>query len=93
MQIQTARELAAVVRARRKKMNWTQMDLAKSTGTGRDWVIDLEKGKATLELGLVLRMLRVLGLAIHLEPVQEPRQNSGIDLNDLLDETQDHPLP
>lgn len=85
MQIHSARELAAVVRSRRKELKWSQARLAEETGVGRDWIVGFEKGKATVELGLVLRTLKTLRLAIRLEPVNNaPDDDDGISLGDLL---------
>lgn len=67
MKIRSIRELAAVARDRRKKLGWSQAHTATQAGVGRDWLIGFEKAKATVELGMVLRLLRVLGLAIHLD--------------------------
>lgn len=86
MQIKAVRELAAVIRSRRKELGWSQTRLAQDAGVGRDWIIRLEQGKASVELGLVLRTLKVLRLAIHLDPLPEA-SNDGIDLNDVLGET------
>jgi len=64
MKIISARDIAALVKQERKKLGWTQAELAMRSGVSRDWVIALEKGKPTLELGLVLRALKALGLSL-----------------------------
>ena len=87
MQIHAARELAAVVRSRRKELGWSQTLLAEEAGVGRDWIIGFEQGKASVELGLVLRTLKALRLAIHLERVDDISGDDGINLGDLLGET------
>jgi DNA-binding XRE family transcriptional regulator len=40
--------------------------LAEETGTSRDWVIEFEKAKSTVELGLALRVCKALGLTLQL---------------------------
>ncbi|WP_367871815.1 type II toxin-antitoxin system Y4mF family antitoxin [Luteolibacter sp. Populi] len=88
MEVQTVRELAALVRSRRKQLGMSQMDLATSAGVGRQWIIDLEKGKSTVELRLVLHTLRALGLVLAVDPASAPAPakpgDHGIDLNRLL---------
>ncbi len=67
MQVRTAREIAALVRQRRRQLGWSQVRLAGETGTSRTWVIEFEKGKSTVELGLALRVFKALGLGLRLE--------------------------
>lgn len=67
MQVRTAREITALVRQRRRELGWSQVRLAKETGTSRTWVIGFEQAKATVELGLALRVFKVLGLSLRLE--------------------------
>ena len=52
----------ATVRERRKGMRMSQEDLALVSGVGRRFVIDLEAGKATCELGLALVVANAVGL-------------------------------
>ena len=84
MQIRSMRELAAIVPAERKRLGLNQAKLAEKAGVGRDWIIGLEKGKSTIEFGLVLRTLKALGLSIRLEPSSRPSSATAIDHNDLL---------
>lgn len=67
MQIRTATELGALVRDRRQAAAWSQAALASRAGVSRRWLAALEGGKASSELGLVLRTLDALGLAISIE--------------------------
>jgi len=64
MQVRSARDIAALVRQRRRQLGWSQARLAEETGTSRDWVIEFEKAKSTVELGLALRACKVLGLTL-----------------------------
>jgi HTH-type transcriptional regulator / antitoxin HipB len=56
--------IGALTRAVRKRMGVTQRDLALTAGTGLRFIIDLEKGKATCQLGKVLTVLQTLGIKI-----------------------------
>ena len=62
--LRTASELGALVRARRKALGTTQVELAALADVGPRFVVELERGKATLELGKVLRVLDRLGLQL-----------------------------
>lgn len=64
MKIISVRDIAVLVKQERKKCGWTQAELAMRSGVSRDWVIALEKGKPTLELGLVLRTVKALHIRI-----------------------------
>ena len=44
----------------------TQEDLALTSGTGVRFIVDLEKGKPTCEIGKVLDVLRTLGIRVDL---------------------------
>ncbi len=49
---------------RRKQLKITQKDLAMACGTGLRFIVDLEKGKPTCQIGKTLQVLQSLGLAI-----------------------------
>ena len=62
----TVQEVGKIVRASRKRLGVTQKDLALTSGTGLRFVIDLEKGKETCQIGKVLTVLQTLGIQIAL---------------------------
>lgn len=64
MIIRNAKELGLLVRDRRAQRSLTQAELAKAVGASRKWVVDLEGGKRTLDLSLVLRALNALGMEL-----------------------------
>ena len=64
----TVQEVGKIVRASRKRLGVTQKDLALTSGTGLRFVIDLEKGKETCQIGKVLTVLQTLGIQIALTP-------------------------
>lgn len=55
-------QLGAAIRARRKQLKVTQKNLAMTCGTGLRFIIDLEKGKPTCQIGKILQVLKALGL-------------------------------
>jgi len=62
MKISHPEELGSLIQARRKRLKVTQKELAMTCGTGLRFIVDLEKGKATCQIGKVLQVLRILGL-------------------------------
>ena len=56
----------------RRGLKIRQADLALRAGVSRQWIVALEQGKPTLEVGLVLRTLETLGLAVHVTPLDPP---------------------
>jgi HTH-type transcriptional regulator / antitoxin HipB len=62
----TPKQLGDLVRETRKLLGVTQRDLALTSGTGLRFVIDLEKGKPTCQLGKALTVLNTLGIKITL---------------------------
>lgn len=64
----TPEYIGELVRLTRKSMGVTQKDLALTSGTGLRFIIDLEKGKPTCQLGKVLNVLQTLGIKLTLTP-------------------------
>jgi y4mF family transcriptional regulator len=64
----TPQQIGALIRATRKNLGVTQKDLALTSGTGLRFIIDLEKGKETCEIGKVLTVLHTLGIKLTLTP-------------------------
>ncbi|MBI5528663.1 MAG: helix-turn-helix transcriptional regulator [Deltaproteobacteria bacterium] len=64
MEITTAEQLGATVRGRRRQLKVTQKDLAMTSGTGLRFVVDLERGKPTCQIGKILQVLQALGLVV-----------------------------
>ena len=56
--------LAAAVHFHRKKGRLTQAELAKLAGVGKTVVFDIEKGKATIQLNTLLKVLHVLNISM-----------------------------
>jgi HTH-type transcriptional regulator/antitoxin HipB len=64
----TSQQIGRTIRDTRKKLGVTQKDLALTSGTGLRFVIDLERGKETCEIGKALRVLQTLGIKLTLTP-------------------------
>lgn len=59
--IRTAQQLGDALRAARKQLGLTQPKLALAAGVGVRFIVDLEAGKATVQLQQVLRVIDALG--------------------------------
>ena len=57
-------QLGTAIRMRRKQLKITQKVLAMTCGTGLRFIVDLEKGKPTCQIGKTLQVLQALGLAL-----------------------------
>ena len=64
----TTQQIGRTSRDTRKKLGVTQKDLALTSGTGLRFVIDLERGKETCEIGKALTVLQTLGIRLALTP-------------------------
>jgi len=66
MPARSGRDIAALARQRRRELGWSQGRLAEETGTSRDWVIEFDKAKSIVELGLAWRVGKAHGLTLQL---------------------------
>jgi len=64
----TPQDIGRLVRETRKGLGVTQKELALTSGTGLRFIIELEKGKETAEIGKVLTVLQTLGIQLTLTP-------------------------
>ena len=67
MKIRSVEELGEAVRTRRKELHYTQAFLAEFTGFSVSFISDVERGKATAEIGKTLQLLMILGLDLSVE--------------------------
>ncbi len=81
--IQTTEELGKLLRAYRKSRRLTQASAAALAGVGERFLSELERGKATAEIGLVLKVIDRFGLKLILT-----RRSGGALFNDDLQSEQ-----
>ena len=62
--IRSSVELGAIVREQRKRLALKQLDVAGLGNTGNRFIVELEKGKPTLQLQKVLGVMDLLGLEV-----------------------------
>jgi y4mF family transcriptional regulator len=67
MRINAPSDLGTVVRRARRAQQLRQEDLALVTGVGVRFIGDLERGKRSVEIGKVLRVLAALGLLLDVD--------------------------
>ena len=65
-----------MIRETRKKLRVTQKTLALTSGTGLRFIIELEKGKETCEIGKALTVLSTIGIKMSLTPPAAAAQQS-----------------
>ena len=70
-------EIGTLIRQTRKKIGVTQKHLALTAGTGLRFIIDLENGKETCEIGKVLTVLNTLGIKMTLTPPVARKEGWG----------------
>lgn len=64
MIVRTPGDLGLLIRERRRKLGLDQRELAEKVGVSRLWVIEIERGKPRAEIGLIMRTLLALDLAL-----------------------------
>ena len=88
----TVQSIRAAVLGRRRELGLSQAQLAERIGVSRKWVSEFERGKATAELGLVLRLLESLDLQLKVTPIGRSDRaladvaSAPVDLDALLEE-------
>lgn len=73
MKITDSKSLGKVVREARRALGVTQDQLALTSGTNRRFIIELEQGKPTAQIGKVLQVLRTLGCSLDLTMPRTPK--------------------
>jgi y4mF family transcriptional regulator len=95
VQVRSSRDVGLLIRARRTDKGWSQAELARSLGTTQRWISEIENGKATAEIGMVLRTLAMLDIRLEAGPPPDthprpealpiPDLPTATDLDDILD--------
>ncbi|XAH23830.1 helix-turn-helix domain-containing protein [Xylophilus sp. GW821-FHT01B05] len=66
--VRSAIDLGALVRAQRRQQALTQQEVAGLGNTGNRFIVELERGKPTVQLQKVLDLIDLLGLELVLRP-------------------------
>ena len=91
---EAASAFASLIRNRRKALKMRQDQLALATGVGRRFLIDLEAGKPSCQLGRSLLVAEALGVRpADILVSGGPSQSATPDLPDLPDEAEEQDGP
>jgi len=64
--------LANIIKRHRKAAGLSQLQLAELAGVGKTVIFDIEKGKETIQLDTLRKVLRILNIKVRLEsPLME----------------------
>lgn len=63
--ISTAKEFGSLIRRHRKALGMTQRELALAVNTGERFIVDLEKGKESCQLGKALHVAKAVGIRLN----------------------------
>ncbi len=73
----TSNEIAEIIHHCRKQSGLTQQELAKLAGVGKTVIFDIEKGKETVHINTLLKVLDVLNIRLKLElPFTQTTENN-----------------
>ena len=64
MQIATAQQLGSAIRAERRRRGFSQERLAAAAGVGARFIIELERGKPSVELEKALAVASAVGISL-----------------------------
>ena len=69
-----AAEIGTIVRTTRKASGLRQDELAGAAGVGLRFIVDLEAGKPTAQIGKTLQVLAALGCSLDITPPPTPKE-------------------
>lgn len=69
----TTADVGDIVRATRKAAGLRQDELAGASGVGLRFIVDLEAGKPTAQIGKTLQVLAALGCSLDITAPPEPK--------------------
>ncbi len=73
-----SKELADTIRMHRKAAGLSRLQLAEMAGVGKTVIYDVEKGKESVRLDTLRKILKVLNIKVELtSPLIENIQNTG----------------
>lgn len=92
--IKSAAEFGRIVRERRRALGLTQEELAARCGVGKRFIVDLEGGKQTTQLGKALTAASEVGITlgdVGRQPSAPPPANTSLSQSDEQDPLADLP--
>lgn len=71
-----ANDIAKMIHYYRRQSGLSQYELAQLAGVGKTVIFDIEKGKETVQLNTLLKVLEVLNIKMKFEtPFAQPKDN------------------
>ena len=72
------KQLAEVIRLHRKAARLSRVQLAELSGVGKTVIYDIEKGKESVQLNTLVKILKVLNITIVLKsPLMDNHKHEG----------------
>jgi HTH-type transcriptional regulator/antitoxin HipB len=68
VQIIDPNDIGRAIRDQRRSQGLDQQELANRVGVSRQWIVEIEHGKPRAEIGLVLKTINALNLAVKIAP-------------------------
>jgi|SRR5579862_6817565 transcriptional regulator with XRE-family HTH domain len=89
--LEMAQAFGSIIRSRRRALNLRQNQLALATGVGRRFLIELEAGKPSCQLGRSLLVAHALGLtsANILSSGAKAQSSASVDLPDITQDVEE----
>ena len=78
----TPSDIGEIVRTARKNAELRQHELAGVAGVGLRFIVDLEAGKPTAQIGKVLQVLAALGCSVEIVPPPEADATAPASVRD-----------
>jgi len=84
--LRTSADIGTVIRARREAMGLNQAELARLASVGRQWLIQMEKGKPTAQIDPILKTFEALNLKLMVLNEVEREHENGQSANPITAE-------
>lgn len=85
MLVRSTTDLAHLIRDRRSRLSLTQANLAEKVGVSRKWIVDLEAGKRTADVSLILRTIKALDLELDVRERASSTDANGVDVDRIIE--------
>ena len=75
-EISSVKDIGKILKKYRKSQNITQIQLSQIANVGNRFIIELEKGKPTIQLDKALHVLNKVGIKINLEYILVEKESN-----------------
>ena len=81
-----SKQFGKEIKQRRVELRLTQRELAFTAGVGERFIVDLEAGKPTCQIGKALNVAKAVGFNIFDKSLIQKNDSNGYDLPELCEE-------